>query len=403
VSGVDRDATEERQLGQAELDADEPSPLLSALVDEARREPVPALADDAEARLFARLDREDGKVVALPRRAWMIAGLVAAAAVAVLFVGGRQGAPVDAPAAAVTPRGAGTLAQTAARVTIGGAPVTPGAALHAGDVVAVSGGTARFDEPRVQWAMEDGAEVAVQRTQEGIVLRLLRGATEAEVVPVPHGEAFAVDVVGEGDRAARIAVHGTHLRVARDGDHVVVDLTEGVVSIGRPPKAGSTYGTLVTAPAHVEFDVGDPSALRVDHAPSAVRAAIDLSARSHTAAPEPAPVASLSPPDDPPRAAPSPRPPAHPPVPTREPSDLVADAVRACFAQSRSAPPSAPGVRVSVSTTLEIPVDREGVAHSFTFDPPLPGDVQICASKTIFATRFAPGRAPVRLFLELSR
>src|SRR5258708_4662206 len=81
------------------------------------------------------------------------------------------------------------------------------------------------------------------------------------------GEAFAVDVVNPDGTSSRIAVHGTHLRVARDGDHVVVDLSEGVVSIGAPARVGSTYGELVTAPAHAELTAGVSASLRVDHTP----------------------------------------------------------------------------------------------------------------------------------------
>ena len=121
---------------------------------------------------------------------------------------------------------------------------------------------------------------------------------EAQVAPVAAGEAFAVDVDG-----ARVAVHGTHLRVERQGGHAIVDLREGVVSIGLPPKSGATYGDLVTAPAHIEFDVADPhGTLKVSHESSRVRAAI-----------------SLDHPSDEPRrtTAPPPRPTPAPPSPPR--------------------------------------------------------------------------------------
>ena len=62
------------------------------------------------------------------------------------------------------------------------------------------------------------------------------GAFEAQVTPVPSGEAFAVDVATPTS-IVRIAVHGTHLRVARAGTRVTVDLTEGVVSIGSVSEA----------------------------------------------------------------------------------------------------------------------------------------------------------------------
>ena len=110
-----------------------------------------------------------------------------------------------------------------------------------------------------------------------IVLALRVGAVEAQVTPVAMGEAFAVDVDG-----VRVAVHGTHLRVARaerGGSWVVVDLSEGVISVGAPPKAGSTMGVLVTAPAHVEFSTTDVDrTLRVEHDPARVRAPVDPAA-----------------------------------------------------------------------------------------------------------------------------
>ena len=82
-----------------------------------------------------------------------------------------------------------------------------------------------------------------------------------------------IDVTASSGDVVRVAVHGTHLRVARDGDKITVDLTEGVVSIGAPPRRGSTIGALVTAPAHVELDARDLSSVRVDHTASAVRPA----------------------------------------------------------------------------------------------------------------------------------
>src|SRR5207237_528524 len=134
----------------------------------------------------------------------------------------------------------------------------------------------------------------VKSAGESLVLGLEEGAIEAQVTPVPTGEAFAVDIAA-GSSLVRVAVHGTHLRVARNGSHVVVDLTEGVVSIGAPPRTGSTYGTLVTAPSHVEFDAADlDHTLRIEHAPAAVRAPVSLVSHesfgaSATARNEPAP------------------------------------------------------------------------------------------------------------------
>src|SRR5439155_97308 len=54
-------------------------------------------------------------------------------------------------------------------------------------------------------------------------------------------------------------------------------LTEGVVAVGVIPQAGLTEGTVVTAPAHVEFETADVGAsLRIDRTPTSVRAPVPL-------------------------------------------------------------------------------------------------------------------------------
>jgi hypothetical protein len=135
--------------------------------------------------------------------------------------------------------------------------------------------TSYFTAPNdsVRWMATAGSVLHVEHAASPLVLSLDQGSAEAQVTPVPSGEAFAIDVTASSGAVVRVAVHGTHLRVARDGDQVIVDLTEGVVSIGAPPRRGSLIGTLVTAPAHVSFDARDLESLHVDHAPAAVRTA----------------------------------------------------------------------------------------------------------------------------------
>src|SRR5690606_41376056 len=92
----------------------------------------------------------------------------------------------------------------------------------------------------------------------------------------------------------RFAVHGAHLRVAREGARVVVDLSEGVIAIG-PPGDGITRGTTITAPARVALDVRDPGGtLVIDRDPAAVRPPVPLSGAAERAAPglQPASVAA---------------------------------------------------------------------------------------------------------------
>jgi hypothetical protein len=236
-----------------------------------------------------------------------------------------------------------------------------------------------------------------------LVLALERGAVEAQVAPVANGEAFAIDVDG-----ARVAVHGTHLRVARDGTRAIVDLREGVVSIGAPPAHGSTYGDLVTAPAHVEFDASDPhGTLKVSHEPSRVRASTTLEHPPEPPRPEGAPKPAVAPapaPASPPAHVTSPaptspaiaRPVPAPPTPPRadpDPEKTISDAVHRCV---RARVGQTTGVVVTVSTHVEIQVADTGMVSTAHFDPPLAPEVQECAAQTIYRTRFGtPGAVSI--------
>jgi hypothetical protein len=193
---------------------------------------------------------------------------------------------------------------------------------------------------------------------------------------------------------------------------VVVDLTEGVVSIGVPPRTGSTYGTLVTAPSHVEFDAADLNGtLRIDHTVSAVRAAIPLGPQAPptVAAVDPgqpnAPVTAPPPTGDhvaPAAPATVPRPVAPPrsatdpsrvdPAANVEPSPLpanvppreaIAAAVRACAA-ARSRPEN---VRVTVTSSLKLKIAAGGAVETAQFDPPLLPSIQTCAATAIYKAK----------------
>ena len=287
----------------------------------------------------------------------------------------------------------------------------------------------RTEPSGVTWSLEENSQVEVRATRGTLILTLTKGAVEAQVTPVPGGEAFAIDVEG-----TRVAVHGTHLRVERQGARAVVDLGEGVVSIGLPPKSGATYGDLVTAPAHVEFDPTDPhGTLKVTHETSRVRAAQTLSrprsargdhagashlrprARSAPVAPRAgrrrgrrAPALAAAPCSRPraasprrarprrrrPRRVTSPVPP--PPAPTQvdpNPERTIVDQVRAC---ARKHVASADGVVITVSSRLELHVGDSGMVSSAIFEPPLAPEVQACAASAIYGTRFSqPGAVSV--------
>jgi hypothetical protein len=410
-------------------------PTLDDLVrDERRRAPNEPDWAAMESKLFARIDEAEAAEVARPRlggRGWAAAaGALALAASAMLFFGRRGELPVESATLGAEPS-AGTLSAVdgAGQVLVGGQPVQAGRGLVPGDRVDAQGARGLFENAgKVTFAVEDQSRVRVDRSRGTVILALESGAVEAAVVPVSQGEAFAVDVPTARDRV-RVAVHGTHLRVAREGDRVVVDLTEGVVSIGRPPREGSTYGTLVVAPAHIELDASRLDAgITVDHATEHVRKAASLAApKVASAAPvhvddhEPASPTSSPRPgvgpaprpkatDESPRPTPTEATSAPPPAsasvapvaakPELKPKDAVVQAVRSCVASRVQL--GQQGVRVTVSSTLHLRVGANGSVESARFDPPLDPEVQTCAAATIYATRFGdPG--PVTIPIEVGR
>ena len=338
-------------------------------------------------------------------RVWALAtaGLAVAAAVALLVGKSRDVrtlAPVEA-AGETEAAGSVVSIEGDGQLLVDGKPATVGAELRLGDVLETHGAQATIERPgKLTVVLEEGGRATVTHVQGALVLALERGAVEAQVVPVANGEAFAVDV-----GSSRVAVHGTHLRVGRTGEHVVVDLNEGVVSLGPAPRIGSTLGSLVTAPAHAEFTAGDEATLVVSHEPGAVRTPSSLAPSAQAKVSRPAPVAApahVEPADSkqpaptggamaraevkPPPAAPEPHAPATM-EPEPEPEGAIAAAVSACLTSR----PRADNVTVMVSTTVRIELNADGTVHSARFDPAVAPEVNACASGPIFRTRFSHG------------
>lgn len=376
---------------------------LDAILEEVRDAPTPARDwDSIEARLMKEVERDRATLLAESRgggaaRKWqLVAGALAAAAAFALLSRPSRDASFDAPPVAPAPIAAGAMRASAGdgSVSIGGVVAEPGHALRAGDAISAKGAVGYFDRPgRVTWMLDGTASASVRVTSasESLVLALDEGAVEAQVTPVPSGEAFAVDVAVDG-HVVRVAVHGTHLRVARVDSRVVVDLTEGVISIGRPPRSGSTFGSVISAPAHVELDARDLSSIRVDRTPSAVRAAADVSAPSERhveVEPLPPPAAPGEAPSAPaatgPSVAPSPSSTAVEPIepPPADPVVSVREAVKACaVARVRRS-----DVKVTLATSVRLHVRDDGSVESARFEPPLMPALQQCAAEAIYKTR----------------
>jgi ferric-dicitrate binding protein FerR (iron transport regulator) len=373
---------------------------------EARRIDWNAVDRELFARIEADEKAERDSLAPLRRQTWKVAVAGLAAAAAIALVAGRTHEPrsmeVDRPGAS---EDAATVVgiEGDGQVLVGGRPVTTGATLRLGDVIEARGAQAILSRPgKLTIAVERGALMTVTRVQGALVLALAAGAVEAQVVPVASGEALAVDV-----GSSRVAVHGTHLRVARAGERVVVDLNEGVVSLGAAPRVGSTLGVLVAASAHAEFNSADmQGTLRVSHDPALVRPPATLSATPETkAASAVAPPTSALPrvesreaPTAPAVVSlrPEPRPAANTPAqasitPAPDPNaqSALAAAVRTCMAERLHAD----DVTVVVSTTLYLELRDDGLVRSANFNPPVAPDINACAAPSIYKTRFTHGGA----------
>lgn len=359
--------------------------------------------DAVDKGVFARIEQERraelARLAAASRRSrvWTGAavGLAAAAAFAIVAGRTRETRSLDVPAPHVAEAAVvGSIASIdgAGEVLVAGRAAAVGTVLRAGDSIEVRGvAQATIDRPgKLTFVVESGSRAVVERGGAALVLALERGTVEAQVVPVASGEAFAVDV-----GASRVAVHGTHLRVARVREQsVVVDLSEGVVSIGEAPRAGATFGVLVTAPAHAEFEAADArGTLSVSHDSSSVRAPLTIAAveRSAGVSPPPSAAAAAAPTAD---AVPAPAPlhaprPSAPPPPAAELSSesSVARAVYACLA--KHAP--AENVSVEFHATLTLGLADDGTVTSAVFNPPVAPDVNACAVQSIHKARFAHG------------
>jgi hypothetical protein len=394
------------------------------LVEEAKQDLVPDVSDERWGAIEAQILQEMRGPVRLAQAAPSPGGhvrllrvgaavLAAAAALALVAKSERAADPFDASSRSSAEVNAGSLRSTegGGDVRVGGVPVSGGHVLRPQDLIETDGTRALLERPRrVSWLVE-GAESAMGRVRvksagSTLVVDLLEGAVEAQVTPVPAGEAFAVDV-SVGERTVRVAVHGTHLRVARRGGRVLLDLSEGVVSIGTPPRVGITYGRLVTAPAHVEFDAEDlEHSLTVSHVPGEVRAPISLVPHEtplvlgvsraepliREAAPAvvtTSPAATTTAPRLEATVRPAPRETeatsTSQKMPAVSPRDLIAAAVRACAA----APARPDNVRVSVASTLKLNVGATGAIERAQFEPPLLPEIQTCIAAQVYKLKLA--------------
>ena len=379
------------------------SPGAQSVVDEARA----ARPRIDWARVEARLFDAHGAVrdPAPPARGtWAAVGaaLAIAASFVVAFASPARTAPLatrSAPRAAVfADRG-----------------VDPTRALHLGDeLVAPAEGAELVSAGRLHVRLAPGTRVALLDDGERILLRLDRGSLAAEVVPVPGGEPFAVDVAGR-----RVAVHGTRLLVARVDGGVRVVVSEGSAVVGAPRGDARTEGPVVCTGC-VAVSAG--AATMVDALPDAAGTVDAALAAPPTTT---ALLAPIDPIDDVPTIDDVPRRVAPPANKSANPGSLAAAPIGGSSTPKSTAtegPPAAPlpglsaaqlgpelgklvgglhacvprsgtGVTFTVHTAITLSIAPSGSIAEVTFDPPLDGPLRSCAARVLAGATFpaAPG------------
>lgn len=380
-----------------------------------------------EERLAMRLELERAREARSRKKQLAIgAGMSLALAAGMLFL---LSTPPETQATSTPTREVASIVKGGLRGATPRAAGSDPSVVAEGDTLDVADGplvyerqAAKAGEPRrAIWALDPAGETSarakVVKASSTLVVALERGALEADITPVRDGEAFAVDVSSESG-TTRVAVHGTHLRVARRGDQLVVDLTEGVIALGQPSE-GRTEGMEIKAPAHVEMTIGkSPASARIAHENVRPAWSLDSVAEGHAPAVLPgvqpaAPAGSgssqaqLAPRQTPvlwantapstsasavqapePASTPAPVPPA---VALSEGAARTAIQVdlKRCVVQGNPGK----GVAISIESTLTIDVRADGSVSGTRFDPPLAPAIQECTSKAVFARRIEGPRS----------
>jgi hypothetical protein len=257
----------------------------------------------------------------------------------------------------------------------------------AGDELAIGASVSAGTTPltvehtgHARWTLAPGSRATLERRDSVVVVRLLRGALEADVEPRPVPETFVVEA-----GTLRVAVHGTHFVVKYESPGVFVDVTKGIVRVTRE---GSSESTPLRAPASQSFSLGSEAPSSTAGAPRPASLPAVPPAAPRPAANVPAPSVSL---------------PDQPSISAVEAgvSDVVA-AVQRCFAASAG---SGSDVEVSVRSTVAFQVLPNGELRDIGFEPPLSPSATACARAELGAIRFSESQHGITLsrVLELKR
>jgi ferric-dicitrate binding protein FerR (iron transport regulator) len=345
---------------------------LSAVTDEARRQPAPEPSEALEGRLFdaiasQRVGPAERASRGRSRPVWIVPAAVTLAAAAAAIALWPK--PLDAPTPPAVPQQlagidgdvvAADRVLTAARESI--------EVRHAG---------------RAVWRLEPGSQASVLESGSKIRVRLLSGALRAEVVPGAP-ERFVVQA-GE----TRVSVHGTVFRVALEGRESVVDVERGVVAVA-PLRGTSGEPLFLRAPSSGRF--GSDGRLRTSVASNRPKIERAPYVRRHAS----------EQPGSPPSASAEPAPPHELTIGEVEAGvATVVQAITRCF-HEHTAPEG--GVRVTASSTVTLTISPEGAVTDLRFAPPLSPPVQACSERDARTARFVPSKgSTVTRVVELWR
>lgn len=353
---------------------------LAVALDEARRVPSPELDWDS---LESKLDRArsaPAPVASVSRPSRLVLSLLPAAAalglVGIFALRSPPSVPAEAPA---------KVASSAPETTRDGDALSPE------DVVASDAeAVAVVHAGRARWTLEPHGRALVLSHGDVVRVRLIAGALKADVTPSPEPERFVVEAAG-----TRVAVHGTLFRVQLQGEQTLVDVEQGVVSVG-PREQPSVSTALLRGPTRGAFTLEG--------------AALSPGTPAHTASlrlvvshPNRVPSGAASSESDAPDAAPAAS--ARHPLTIGEAEAgvaVVVTAVSRCFKEHTE---DSHNVRVSARTELTLDVTAEGAVSEVSFSPPLSPVVQACGQREALLVPFAPSLEGARLtrVLELGR
>lgn len=102
---------------------------------------------------------------------------------------------------------------------------------------------------RAHWRLGPQGRARIGALGPYLTVVLESGWIEAEVVPSPRPESFAVEV-----GRTRVAVKGTRFRVEPSLDQVKVSVSRGIVVVGEAGHPGMTQGVVLRSPTHRVFD-----------------------------------------------------------------------------------------------------------------------------------------------------